>query len=148
VASLEHSREDGTDIWLSQRGSLRMGLAAPRVLVTRVEGHFDAELARVFLDYCDRWVSIWREASGRVMNGFHDWSRATGYDTESRRIFTRWVEENGHKFRGIIIYTPSRLVRMGIATAKLVLGNSIDTVATRELLEQRIAEAIRVSGRV
>ena len=122
-----------------------MCLAAPRVLVTRVEGHFDVELARVFLAYCDRWVAVWRETSGRAMNGFHDWSRATGYDTESRRIFTRWVEENGHKFRGIIIYTPSRIVRMGIATAKLVLGSAIDTVPTREALDRMISEAIRLS---
>ena len=145
MAPLEHSHENGTDRWLSERGSLRMGLAAPRVLLTHVEGHFDVELARVFLAYCDRWVSIWRQANGRVMNGFHDWSRATGYDTESRRLFTRWVEENAHKFRGIIIYTPSRIVRMGIATAKLVLGSSIDTVATRQALEQRIAEAVKQS---
>src|SRR5262249_37826536 len=95
----------------------------------------------------DRWIASTQMMRaklirGRVLCGFHDWSQATGYDTESRKLFTRWVEEHGYRFQRITIYTPSRLVRMGIATAKLVLGSSIDTVPTREALEALIAQAI------
>src|SRR5215831_793986 len=103
-----------------------MWLAAPKVLVSRVDGYFDIELARVFVVFCDRWIASTQMMRaklirGRVLCGFHDWSQATGYDTESRKLFTRWVEEHGYRFQRITIYTPSRLVRMGIATAKLVL---------------------------
>ncbi|HZS36697.1 MAG TPA: hypothetical protein VFF06_07725 [Polyangia bacterium] len=133
---IEHRHEGEVDVWESPRGKLRMWTPAPAVVMSLAEGYFDVALAQAFL----AWLEP-RIAGGTVLTGLHDWSALVGYAPETRKLFTRWTDEHRSSFHRIVIYTESRLVRMGIATAKLVLGSIVEAVATRAELERLLAEA-------
>jgi len=134
MSDAEHSREGSVEIWRSRDGTLRMWLAAPSVALSTVVGHFDVALAHGFLTFSSRIIA-------RHVDSFHDWSGTTGYDGETRRLFTSWVAEHRDDLGRIVICTKSRLVRMGIATARLTLGGKVEAVATRRELDEQIAQA-------
>src|SRR5439155_11742420 len=98
-----------------------MWMAAPDVVMSLAGGFFDVALARAFLSYLEPRIK-----DGAVLTGLHDWSALHGYAPETRKLFTRWTDANRRSFHRIVIYTESRLVRMGIATAKLVLGSIVE----------------------
>jgi hypothetical protein len=139
VSALVHRRDGGADVWESAKGcSLRMWMGTPTVILSRGRGHFEVALARVFLGYLEPLVK-----TGARYTGLHDWGGITGYDTETRELFTKWTDEHRQSFDRIVIYTQSRLVRMGIATAKLVLGSIVEAVGTRAELDALIAGATK-----
>jgi hypothetical protein len=133
---VEHRHEGAVDIYESPRCRLRMWMPAPDVVLSHAAGHFDLAIAHAFVGYLDPLV-----AAGKVLTGLHDWSGIESYDPETRKLFTRWTNAHRRRFHRIVIYTESRLVRMGIATAKLVLGSIVEAVATRDELEELIANA-------
>jgi hypothetical protein len=133
---VEHRHEGAVDVYESSRCSLRMWMPAPEVVLSTAAGHFDVAVAHAFVGYLDPLV-----AAGKVLTGLHDWSGIESYDPETRKLFTRWTNAHRRGFHRIVIYTESRLVRMGIATAKLVLGSIVEAVGTRAELEQLIASA-------
>jgi len=114
-----------------------MWMGAPTVILSHARGHFEIGLALAFLGYLERTI-----VAGHRYTGLHDWSGLTGYDTETRKVFTRWTDKHRGDFHRIVIYTDSRLVRMGIATAKLVLGSIVEAVGSRAELDALIAAAV------
>ena len=133
---IEHQVDGEADVWRSRRGTLRMWMPRPSLLRSIVIGHFDVELAKAFLGYVEQ-----RIAHGEVLTGFHDWSAVESYDSETRKMLTRWTDVHRSSFQRIVIYTESRIMRMGIATAKIILGSIVDAVGTRDALDRLIAEA-------
>ena len=69
------------DVWESSRGTLRMWMAAPKVVMSNARGFFDTELARAFLAYLEP-----RIAGSVVLTGLHDWSGLTGYAPDTRKL--------------------------------------------------------------
>jgi hypothetical protein len=136
MSVLVHRRDGDADIWESTRSSMRMWMATPTLILSVGRGHFEVAQARAFVGYLEPLM-----ATGARYTGLHDWGAITGYDTETRELFTRWTDEHRHSFDRIVIYTRSRLVRMGIATAKLVLGSFVEAVATRQELDVLITAA-------
>ncbi len=141
MAALTHSRDGKADIWESPRGKLRMWMPGPRIVLGEAQGHLDIDLGHAFLDYFNAAL---KNRDGRFL-GLHNWGELQGYDTATRKLFTRWTEENRARLERIVIYTESRIVRMGIATAKLVLDSMVDAVGTRAQLDAIIEEAKRRS---
>jgi hypothetical protein len=140
MLAVEHNREGEVEVWRSEGGGqLRMWTSAS-VVQSEMAGHLDVALGHAFLSYFEPLLT-----RGDVLTGLHDWSRMTGYDTEARKLLTRWTGEHRASFRRIVIYTQSRLVRMGIATANLVLGSFVEAVGTREALDLLIAQATQAS---
>jgi hypothetical protein len=137
VTSLEHRREGAFEIWESPAGNrLRMWMGGPHVILSEARGHFEIALARAFIGYLEPLVR-----TGQRYTGLHDWSGVDGYDNETRKLFTRWTDLHRKSFHRIVIYTESRIVRMGIATARMVLGSIVEAVATRAELEALVATA-------
>jgi hypothetical protein len=130
VSAPAHKREGEVDVWESPKGRLRMWKGGPHLVLSDVSGHFDIGLGRAFIAYFEPLV-----AGDDRYTGLHDWSQLSGYDTETRKLFTRWTALHRKNFHRIVIYTESRLVRMGIATAQLVLGSIVEAVGTRAELE-------------
>ncbi len=136
MSELRHRQEGAVDIWESQRGSFRIWRIAPTVLTSRFQGYLDIELARAFVDYLTSVIGN----EGRY-TALHDWSALDGYASESRKLITDFTNSNKKRFDRIVIYTESRLVRMGIAVANLVLGSIVEAVGTRAALDALIAQA-------
>ncbi len=140
MSLVEHRHEGDRDVFVSARGKLSMWAPAAAVVLSEASGHFDLALAHAFVGYLEPLVT-----SGKVLTGLHDWSGIESYDSETRKLFTRWTNAHRRSFHRIVIFTESRLVRMGIATAKLVLGSIVEAVATRAALDRLIADAMEGS---
>jgi hypothetical protein len=128
----------------SDRGELRLWLAAPTVLVFKYRGYSDAG----YLPFIDR---VYERTLARVEGQiavFADCELQTGYDTEFRRGIVAWS-------KGIVpfpapycLYVKSRLVAMGIAVARLAVGRDAqhaEIVSNREAYRTKLEAAVRAS---
>lgn len=139
MTSLSHRRDGAFDTWESPAGnSLRMWMGGPHLILSEARGNFEIALARAFVGYLEPLM----QSDGRY-TGLHDWSGVDGYDNETRKLFTRWTDAHRKHFHRIVIYTESRIVRMGIATARMVLGSIVEAVGTRAELDALISDARR-----
>jgi hypothetical protein len=130
------SEQEG-EVWHSPRGEIRIWMPRTDLVLSVASGHFDVELAKMFLGYLEQ-----RVAHGEILTGLHDWSAIENYDPDTRKVLTRWTDVHRSSFERIVIYTQSRIMRMGIATAKIVLGSVVEAVGTRAALDKLIAEAM------
>jgi hypothetical protein len=115
---------------------------SPTAVLSRLEGYLDVDLARAFLRYYDE---LFATTDAKVLS-LNDWSKLEGYATESRKMFTRWTDDHRNRFTRILIYTESRIVRMGIATANIILGSLVEATGSRVEFEGLIGAA--KAGRV
>lgn len=136
MSSLVHRREGEVSVWEHSKGTLRMWMLSPTTVTSRIEGFLDPELARAYLEFFDTAL-----AKGGKFLGLNDWSKLDGYAPESRKMITRWTDANRAKFSRIVVYTESRLVRMGIATANMLLGSIVEAVGSRTAFEKLMADA-------
>jgi hypothetical protein len=123
----------------SNRGELRLWLAAPTVLVFKYRGYSDAG----YLPFIDR---VYERTLARVEGQiavFADCELQTGYDTEFRRGIVAWS-------KGIVpfpapycLYVKSRLVAMGIAVARD--AQHAEIVSNREAYRTKLEAAVSAS---
>jgi len=98
------------------RGEIAVTFRSPAVVLTRITGHFSADMQDSFLRPTNEAI-----ARGARVVVFHDWEAMTGYDTSVRQDLTRWSLTQRAHIASINILVRSKIVAMGVATAGLTL---------------------------
>jgi hypothetical protein len=122
--------------WQTPRGALRTWVL-PGIFVTRLEGHMDLALTEHLIESGDTVISRYGS-----LTGFHDWQRAETYEARARLRLTSWgVEIRKHVVR-VHILTGSKLVKMGVSVASIVLVNMLVGYDDRAQFENALREAV------
>lgn len=128
----------------SDRGELRMWLAAPTVLVFKYRGYSDAG----YLPFADMvYERTLAHVTGPIAV-FADCELQTGYDSEFRRGISAWATRIVPFPTPYCLYVKSRLVAMGIAVARLAVGRDAqhaEIVSSREAYRAKLEAAVRDS---
>jgi hypothetical protein len=128
----------------SDRGELRMWLAAPTVLVFKYRGYSDAG----YLPFIEMvYARTLAHASGPTAI-FADCELQTGYDSEFRRGLVAWSKSIVPLPATYCLFVKSRLVAMGIAVARLAVGRDAqhaEVVSNREAYRAKLEAAVRDS---
>lgn len=120
------------------RGSVALWMPAPGVLVTRAEGHFHAEMAGAVVAAGNRVI----EAHGTLL-AFHDWQDVKTYDSETRAKLTDWGYAIRKSVERVHVLVGSKLVKMGVSVASIVLVGMLVGYDEREAFEATLREAVR-----
>lgn len=122
----------------TERGELRVRLAAPRVLVLRYTGFADES----FAVFADAVFDMSLEGKDGI-ELFIDCEEQTGYDTAFRERIARWAKDIDPRTRGVCVLVRSRIVAFGIAVTSILAGSRTTTVRTREAFASRLDAAVR-----
>lgn len=124
----------------TERGELRIWLAAPTVMVFRYKGHSDAG----YVDFLER---IFHETFGarRRVHVFVDCEEQTGYDAAFRDRIVEWAKRIHPQTQTYCLLVRSRLVAFGISVANLLVGGHTTIVASRSAFRSRLEMAVRRS---
>lgn len=106
--------------------------------MSSLSGHIDAGLADRFVDW---FTAALAEQPDRLTTVVHDWAGIVSYEPAVRHRVVSFAHQNRKRFTTIYIFTESKMLRMGIAVAKLVLGDLVQTLATRAELDALVARA-------
>lgn len=98
------------------RGEMAVGSPAPGLLCTRAKGRASGAMATFFLDACDRVV-----AGAGSIEGFHDWSRLVGYESECRRAVTEWSLAHRGDVKRVHVHVTQQLVKMGVSVTSMMV---------------------------
>jgi hypothetical protein len=131
----EHGR------WETPRGSVTTWVLPPNLLVTKADGYMDASLA-------DRIVESGNAVVARYgsLLAFHDWQAITGYESAARVRLTTWGNEIRAKIQRVHVLVGSKLVKMGVTVASLVLGNMLMPYDDRARFEAKLRDAQSTGG--
>lgn len=102
--------------WETAKGSVRVWIPAGGVFVTQASGHIDRSLVQHVVEAGDVCV----RQHGTLL-GFHEWSGVRSYDSDARTHFTDWGVRIRREVEQVHFLVASKIVRMGIAVASIVL---------------------------
>jgi hypothetical protein len=89
------------------RGEISVSFRSPFVVLTRVTGHFSADMQDCLLRPTKEAM-----ARGARLALFHDWEAMTGYDSNVRQNLTAWSLEHRTQIASINILVRSKIVAM------------------------------------
>jgi hypothetical protein len=115
-------------------GAVFLYRPATGVVYTQTVGRLGARLAESMRDFGNSCMSPERHGAF-----FHEWSRMTGYDSESRRVLTAWAVDRWRMIDRVVVHTTSKLVAMGVATANLAtvtVGLRLESHGSLEAFER------------
>jgi hypothetical protein len=135
----------GTDFsHTSERGELRMWLAAPTVLVMAYRGYSDA----AFIEFIeDVWNQTLETTPGRVQI-FADTERQTGFAHGFRTGMARWNRRIVARTDTYCVLVKSRWIAMGIALVRATIGGPArhaEVTTRRDVFHARLDSAVRRS---
>jgi hypothetical protein len=136
VMSLRFKQAQHVRTLSSERGRVWCWRVDHGVYATEVEGHLDAEMARLLRDAAEPMYAL------GTVDGFHNWLDMTSYATQARVELTEWALEYRAKTQ-MVIGVRSKLVAMGISVANLALGNLIRVHTSAEALEADLDRRLR-----
>src|SRR5688572_8176042 len=97
LRAVEHRREsDGTDVWISRYGELRMRVPVKGLLLMRFAGDFTDDFASKFTE-----VTLRSAADMDKYTAFHDWEAMQTYETASRIRLTNLALQHKNKIEAI-----------------------------------------------
>ncbi|MCU0663365.1 MAG: hypothetical protein MUC50_13695 [Myxococcota bacterium] len=119
-----------------KEGMLKIWKEGP-LWVTQIKGYASVEMAIEGV----RDGTEFGDAHGMIVV-VHDWFEATSADMASRVIMQRFAEDLREKgqLREIVIAIDSVILRMSIAAANIVLGNSLEGILDYKKFLQRFEE--------
>jgi hypothetical protein len=132
---LTYSCEGGEHLWKSDRGELSIRVLSPTGALLRFTGYLTTEFITPIIRTKDPLFE------NGLVTSLNDWDQMEGYDGESRRLLTHWVLRRRKGYQLCAIYSQSTLVKMGIATANIVLGGFLVVPKSREEFEALVIEA-------
>lgn len=136
VMSLRFKQAEQVRTLGSERGRIWCWRVEHGVYASEVEGHLDAEMARLIREVAEPMYAL-----GNV-DGFHNWLDMTSYATQARVELTEWVIRHRAKTQ-LVIGVRSKLVEMGVGVANLALGNLIRVRTSAEALEADLDRRLR-----
>lgn len=124
---------------LTARGGrvvLRHWVPAPSVHISRLDGFFFKELATPYLES----IEAAAERDGKLLL-FADWFGMTGYDSESRKVMTAWLQQ---RINDVVVRlcVKSGIVSMGVNMANAVIGGKITVTANHQAFYDSIRELV------
>lgn len=127
---------------VTERGELRMWLAAPTVLVMKYRGHSDAG----FIDFIEAvWQRTLEPAPGPLQI-FADTELQTGFAHAFRTGMVRWNSRIVGRTDTYCLLVKSRWVAMGIALVRATVGapaRHAEVTTRREVFHSRLDGAVR-----
>lgn len=102
-----------------------------------IEGRITAQLAQEVVQLAEPILASWS-----TFMLFHDWQAVTGHDAEARVILTNLANKHNASLLRMHILVQSQIVRVGIATANLILNGNISVYTS----QVEFALAIRQSS--
>jgi hypothetical protein len=132
---LTYSSEGGEQFWKSDRGQLSIRLLSPTAALLRFKGYLTTEFITPIIRTKDPLFE------NGLVTSLNDWDEMEGYNSESRRLLTDWVLRRRKGYQLCAIYSRSTLVKMGVATANIVLGGFLVVPKSREEFEAMVIEA-------
>ena len=129
---------NGIRTWTSSNGELQILKPMPHVLVTRFRGAmYDVSFAQVTHDAIEEHAAM-----QRMPDIFHDWEGMQLYETESRTRLTKQAVRLLPRIGSFSVLAKSKVVRMGVSMASLMLGGRINLYTTRDEFEQAVQRAM------
>jgi hypothetical protein len=125
-------------VYASGGGRIVIRWPAPHVIVYVESGFLSAAFVAVINEELDMFVG----KSDRPIHVFVDAWELDGYDSEIRIGASRWLEQNRERVAKQHMLVRSRLTRMGLAVAGLMLGGLLQGYTDREAFDASLKEAI------
>ena len=127
----------GEERWVSDRGELRISRPTPLVLLYVESGFLEADFAPLI----SRAMDITLIAPGKP-SFFVDAASLEGYEPSIRTTPSGWIKEHGSQITCQHMLVKSRMARMGLAVAGMLLGAVIIGHDKRFTFERALKEAI------
>jgi hypothetical protein len=118
------------------KGELAFEAVGRSVLAFRFRGHLEEAAARKIIEL--RTAALDTSTS---VEEFHDWWGMTSYDSVSRTLLTDDSLERRKLIDHIHLLVLSKLVRMGVSVASIVLGDQIVSYGERRTFERALRDA-------
>ena len=128
----------GEDRWVSDRGELRIQRPTSLVLLYIESGFLEAEFAPLISRAMDTTVL---RAPGQP-TFFVDGEHLDGYEPAVRTGASQWIKKNSHRITCQHMLVKSRLAKMGLAVASLLLGAVIIGHERRSTFDRALKEAV------
>jgi hypothetical protein len=80
------------------------------------------------------------------LHAFHDWEHITGYESKARVRLTKWGTDIRSDIQRVHVLVGSKLVKMGVSVASIVLGNMIIAYDDRAKFEAAFRAAQSTRG--
>lgn len=116
----ECSRSADEGQWESDRGLLVIRRPAPLICVFVEQGYLEEGFTPLILEGLERSL---RRGGKPVL--FVDAEKLEGYDPSVRRECTKWFGEHKHEVVAQHMLVRSRIAKMGLSVASLILGTVI-----------------------
>jgi hypothetical protein len=127
----------GEERWVSDRGELRISRPTPLVLLYIESGFLEADFAPLI----SRAMDITLRAPGLPIF-FVDAELLEGYEPSIRTAASQWIKEHSSEITCQHMLVKSRLARMGVAVASMLLGAVIIGHEKRFTFDLALKEAI------
>lgn len=124
----------------TDRGWLRIRLAAPTVMVFEYHGHSDVSYAEFYERVID---DVFGDRDG--LHFFIDCEAQTGFDRAFRKRIAECARKHEPRTKTYFILVRSRVVALGVALVSLMVGGKTKVVSTRAEFEAQLKAAIRRS---
>jgi hypothetical protein len=116
--------------FVTERGRYEHWIPAAGVVLERVSGHADGEIARVLIE---RLAEVLEETS--PMSLFFDFEELESYDAAARSQLTGWTKAHQAELRMVHVLVRSRLVATGVSVANVALGGFMRSHTERPRFE-------------
>lgn len=128
------------------KGQVRWWSPAPAVFCSEVKGHIGVEGIPPLIDGFHVAVA---QAPARKVGVFHDWSGVTGYDSDTRVLYTAQAMPlmPSVEFIDALVPPQLRLLAMAIEVAKIVLRTNFSATTDRAVFERHRAEVMAAATR-
>lgn len=127
----------GEERWVSDRGELRISRPTPLVLLYIESGFLEADFAPLI----SRAMDITLRAPGKPLF-FVDAESLEGYEPSIRTTASGWIKEHSSEITCQHMLVKSRLAKMGLSVASLLLGAVIIGHEKRFTFDLALKEAI------
>ena len=125
-------------VYASGAGRVVIRWPAEHVIVYVESGFLSAPFADVINEVLDEFVA----KAQRPIHVFVDGWDLEGYDSEIRVGASRWLEKNRDRVAKQHMLVRSRLTRMGLAVASLMLGGLLQGYTDRNTFEAALRETM------
>jgi hypothetical protein len=127
------------EVYASDKGRVVVRWPAKHVLVYIESGFLKAEFAAAINTALDAFVA----KADRPIHVFVDAWDLDGYDSEIRIGASKWLEDNRSHVAKQHMLVRSKLARMGLAVASLMLGGLLQGYTDREAFDRALTDALR-----